>query len=183
MFRLLCISLVLSLFFTSCLEFEDERSELTYGRKGYEFSDVLMEDWGDHADSHYNVDLTLVGESSLFERHTSDRGNTFFTLTEEFDVYLFVELFAAGQKGLRPGVYTMLGDREFHDAAEEDVFRRLFFGRNSQEGLAAESGEVRLVITRDGTYRLTFDVELESGRGLKGTFAGVPHYLDQRRNQ
>ncbi|REE01745.1 hypothetical protein [Marinoscillum furvescens] len=183
MFRLLCISLISMLLFTSCLEYEEEISEVSYGRKGYIFSDVLLEDWGNHAESHYNVDMTFIGESSMFERHVTDRGNTIFTLTEQYDVYIFLELFAAGQKGLKPGVYTMLGEDELEDVPEQDVFRRFFFGRSSQEGIPAESGEIRLIITHDGTYRLTFDVELASGRELSGTFAGIPHYLDQRQNQ
>jgi len=172
--------LLSSLLFTSCFEYEEELSLVQYGSRDYALSGVLQEDWGAHSGEHYNMDFTIIGETSVFEENQNALGETYFTLSEDFDCYLFTEFFSPGKEGFQEGTFTALGNRKLSEAEGEFVYRRVQFGRSLEEAIFGENGTITIVITSKGVYRMKYDILMENGRKLEGTFIGTPQYLDRK---
>lgn len=179
LFRLLAFVSLASL--TSCFEYEEELSAVTYDDDEFLLSGVLMEDWGTHSANHYNMDFSLIGEDAAFEYNENALGEPYYTLSEPYDCYIFTEFFSPGKKNFTPGVFQELGDRHIEQIDQDEfVFRRLRFGRSENEGILGEKGTVTISIDKNGTYRFKFDVELTTGKKLKGSFTGVPQYLKRQ---
>lgn len=179
--RLLAILFLSCVVLSSCYEYEEELSAIAYGSRDYALSSVLLEDWGPHSANHYNMDFTIIGEESLFEERQDARGEVYFTLSEEFDCYIFTEFFSPGRETFREGTFHALGNRDISEVGDDEfVFRRVQFGRSQGERIFGTGGTISIVITGEGVYRMKYDVSLEDGKKLTGTFIGLPEYLDRR---
>jgi len=179
--KLLFLSILFVLSLSSCFHYEEEVSVISFDQKDYKLSSFLEEDWGHHSANHYNMDFSIVGESTIFEQKQDVAGNVYYVFSEPFDCYLFVEMFSAGPEEFQDGVFRYLGNRKIDEVADDEfVFRRFQFGRSENEKLYAREGYVTVTIDNKGTYHLKFDVDLDTGGHLTGTFIGQPEYLDRR---
>lgn len=165
---------------SSCYDYEEDTSVIQYDRKPYALSDVLMEDWGGHTETHYNVDFTFIGEHVTFEENQTSQGTIFYTLSDTIDCYIFVELFSPGAEKFTTGNFQRKGRDEFEELKDQHVFRRFLFGRSLDESIEAEDGNILVTVDSRGTYRIRYDVTLEDGKELTGKFAGQAIYSDLR---
>ncbi len=161
----------------SCAKDKETISALNYDGKAYSFSHGLQEDWGAHTGTHYNMDFTLVGENTFFERNQNALGETYFTFNQDFDFYVFVEFFSAGTDQFTNGNFRFLGNDDFADITEENVYRRFWFGSTPGELLRSTGGTVKISTSKAGTYTISFDVTLDNNKAVKGTFIGIPEYV------
>ncbi|MFT6868104.1 MAG: hypothetical protein ACJA08_002954 [Cyclobacteriaceae bacterium] len=173
-FFLLTISTLAIL--SSCAKEKEIISALKYDGNTYTFSHSLQEDWGAHTGTHYNMDFTLVGEHTFFEKKLNGSGETYFTLSQEIDFYVFMELFDADTESFVGGNFSYLGDDLFEDVDDENVFRRLWFGTEEGEIFKAQNGSINLSIGTSGTYTISFQATLDNNKEIRGTFIGIPEY-------
>lgn len=168
--------LTLSFVFYSCDDDTSTSSSISYGLLDYRLSDLLEEDWGTHTGAHYNKDFTFVGEQTIFEENLT--GTTvYYTFSEEIDCYIFLELFTPGEV-FSVGAFNALGNRKVEDVGDECVFRRFFFGQSTSELIVSDEGMVTLSRLPNGFYKISFDVVLENGKELKGSYIGPSIYVN-----
>ncbi|MEP4533116.1 MAG: hypothetical protein ABJ004_08515 [Cyclobacteriaceae bacterium] len=166
---------------SSCSEDKEKPSVANYDGEALMFSDCLQQDWADHTGTHYNMDFTFVGEKTVFLRHENIVGEEYFTFSEEFDFYIFMELFTAGTKEFTGGVYHSIGENSFDEVEDENVFRTFWFGPEPGAIIPAESGQVVVKIGKSGNYAISFDITLQDGNELTGSYIGAPQYVVGRR--
>ncbi|MEO9477460.1 MAG: hypothetical protein ABJG41_18080 [Cyclobacteriaceae bacterium] len=168
-------------FLYSCSEEKEKPSLANYDGEAFRFSDCLQQDWEDHTGTHYNMDFTFVGEKTAFIRHEDITGDEYFTFSEDIDFYIFIELFAAGTKEFAGGVYHSIGENSFDEVEDENVFRTFWFGPEAGAIIPAQSGQVVVKIGKSGNYAISFDVTLQDGNELTGSYIGAPQYVVGRR--
>lgn len=163
----------------ACDDDSPDNPGITYELEEYHLSDLLEEEWGAHTGNHYNKDFTFVGNQTTFVEITNGF-TVYYTLSEDPDCYIFMELFAPGES-FSTGAFRALGRRKIEEAhPDEYVFRRFYFGRSLSEIIVCEEGLVTVSRLANNFYKITFDVVMEDGKSLKGSFVGPSIYVDQR---
>lgn len=155
----------------------DPTNSLEYKGKTYSLHEGAVVDYG-YDGEHYNQEFHLIQFSEDDE-----------TLVP---VYFFLDLFSASEESFKQGVFTFAEDDA--DVAGKHYFDDGYFIRNMRVG-SEEADEV--VFVTGGTvkvagsgldYAIEFDVVLENGEKVKGSFGGtfenvVPDDASQSRLQ
>ncbi|WP_258105196.1 hypothetical protein [Marinoscillum sp. MHG1-6] len=172
------IGFITTLVLSSCNKESDVLSVLHYEDQTLMFSHCLMEDWGAHTGTHYNMDFTIIGESVYFEKQTDYAGRPYFVFSDSVDFFVLIELFSPGTEQFTTGTFRKKSrDESFEEIAEEYIYRRFLFG-TAQENFSAIEGNVKLVAFKNGTIRITFDVLLNNDNRVSGTYEGIPEYVE-----
>lgn len=175
------------LFLCSCSKDEDEPKNelnvLTFDGTPYTMVDGIVEDYGhgflfDNGSSpHYNFDFSVFdGEVTLIE-------NGYTSIGVSLEVY--IELFAPGES-FTAGTFSFVNE---DTATESDVVGKYIFADASVTVVPDSGSDVdyeavggSVTVSGSGTtdYTIEFDLQLEGGTSLTGTYSGDFQYSDER---
>lgn len=183
----LILTVLLLIFLGSCSKDEDEPKEaqnaLTFDGVSYTMVDGIVEDYGhgflfDNGSSpHYNYDFSLFdGEVTLIEGGYTSVG---------VSIEVYAELFAPGEE-FSAGTFSYVDEET---ATESDVEGKYIFADASVTIVPDTGSDVdyeavggSITVSGSGTtdYTIEFDLQLEGGTSLTGTYSGKFQYSDER---
>ena len=127
--------------------------------------------------THYNYDFYLVDKADItlsdLESSTGELNTTFF---------LFAELFSPGDDEFRTGTFTFNENADDDDYFFVDVDLVVDSNNDNKLSLAdtfydAEGGTITVAGTPNN-YTLTFNLTLDNGKKLTGSYTGNFQYVD-----
>lgn len=168
---------IASAFLMSCEKDDDDddggSNSIVFDGTSYSIKDGLISDYGAY-DTHWNYDFVLVN-AALTE--VTEDGYTYFDAPEA-TFYVYAELFSPGTSSFQTGTFQYMS----YDASAEDVDGKYYFydvtvGTRNADGTnemdyEATAGTVK--VTGSGSnYTIEFDVTVEGGKTVKGSYSGT----------
>ncbi|WP_425391249.1 hypothetical protein [Ekhidna sp.] len=179
------LGVTISIFLSSCSKDDGPSSGenvLTFDGNAYTMVDGLVSDYGsgfpyssDQSTAHYNLDFTVFdGEITLFEDGFSSVGVT---------LEVYVELFAPGESFSAGTFQYVDDDASASETENKHVFSAgevIVVGSSSDNEYEVTGGSVVVSGSGNTNYTLTYNLQVEGGRTLTGTYAGSFKYEDER---
>ncbi|MEN7549350.1 hypothetical protein AAG747_15610 [Rapidithrix thailandica] len=177
--------LFLALIFSSCSKDDDPepkiKNEFQIGDETLTIDYGILVDFGsfdpigsdNESSNHYNYYFVLTnGEPGPYEDYWQSESNTY---------RVYFELFSNGSEGFKPGTFTYLNKEK---ATKETIKNKSFFFdvdysesdnfKSDEAGDKAIGGTVKVSKGQsEYEYIIEFELELASGKTLKGAYSGV----------